>query len=418
MRKHLPFLSVFSGTLLLATTSFAQADNNFAYAITDGTNQTNGWMQLRVLNMGTGTYSGPLINGMATEQLAFDAFTKKKYVAGAPVNQMGFPEQPAFSSGVAALAFDQKNGRIWYTPMFIDQLRYIDMKTQQVFYVTVPFTGRPVKSTDQGNIVTRMVIASDGNGYAMTNDGSQLIRFSTGKKPVITDLGRIADDQSNKEISIHSSCSSYGGDMIADDDGNLYVFSARNQVFRINTETKIATHLGMVSGLPNGFSINGAAVNAENKIVVASAAASASLFTVDPKSWKASPLQVNGTLWHTSDLANGNLLVSGNKKETAPIELMRSKPVTITENNQVSIFPNPVTDHQFVIRFGQLDAGSYTVQVTDVMGRQVLQQQVNTSGMNHVQSISLSKAIARGVYLVKVLDVNGNSTYQSKIVVQ
>ena len=93
MRKHLPFLSVFSGTLLLATTSFAQADNNFAYAITDGTNQTNGWMQLRVLNMGTGTYSGPLINGMATEQLAFDAFTKKKYVAGAPVNQMGYPEQ-------------------------------------------------------------------------------------------------------------------------------------------------------------------------------------------------------------------------------------------------------------------------------------------------------------------------------------
>jgi len=112
MRKHLPFLSVLSGSLLLAATSFAQQDNNFAYAITDAPNQTNGWMQLRVLNMGTGTYSGTLINGMAANQVAFDAFTKKQYAAAATVNQMGFPEQPAFSSGVAALAFDQKNGRI------------------------------------------------------------------------------------------------------------------------------------------------------------------------------------------------------------------------------------------------------------------------------------------------------------------
>jgi hypothetical protein len=45
MRKHLPFLSVLSGSLFLAATSFAQQDNNFAYAITDA--PTNGQMQLR-----------------------------------------------------------------------------------------------------------------------------------------------------------------------------------------------------------------------------------------------------------------------------------------------------------------------------------------------------------------------------------
>ena len=77
-----------------------------------------------------------------------------------------------------------------------------------------------------------MVIASDGYGYAMTNDATQLIRFSTGKKPAITDLGTIVDDPANKAISIHNSCSSFGGDMIADDNGNLYVFSARNNIFK------------------------------------------------------------------------------------------------------------------------------------------------------------------------------------------
>lgn len=418
MRKRLPLLSLLSGSILFTSAALAQQGEDFAYSITDASNQPNHWVQLRVLNIGTGTYSGTLINGMADKQVAFDAYTKKQFVAGATLNKMGFNEQPAFNSGVAALALDRRNNRLYYTPMFIDQLRYIDLKTMQVFYVTVPFTGKPEKSSDQGNIVTRMVIAADGYGYAMTNDGTQLIRFSTGKKTVITDLGRIADDQANKTVSIHSSCSSYGGDMIADDDGNLFVFSARNQVFRINTETKVATHLGTVNGLPAGFTINGAAVNAENKIVVASAMESTSLFVVDPKTWTAAPLQISGTVWHTSDLANGNLLASGNKKAAEPIELMRSKPVGSAEASAISLFPNPVTDNQFVIQFGQLQAGSYTVQVTDVMGRQVLQQQVNISGEGHVQKISLAQSASKGVYMVKVLDANSKTAFSAKIVVQ
>ena len=110
------------------------------------------------------------------------------------------------------------------------------------------FSGQSQKSSDQGNIVTRMVIADDGNGYAMTNDGTQLLRFSTGKKLEITDLGSLVDDQANKGISVHNSCSSYGGDMIADDNGNMFVFSARNHVFKINIESKVATHLGTITG--------------------------------------------------------------------------------------------------------------------------------------------------------------------------
>jgi hypothetical protein len=60
-----------------------------------------------------------------------------------------------------------------------------------------------------------MVIASDGNGYALTNDGNHLIRFTTGKDPVITDLGALTDDASNANNSVHSR-KGFGGDMIAD----------------------------------------------------------------------------------------------------------------------------------------------------------------------------------------------------------
>jgi hypothetical protein len=165
-------------------------------------NQNGKWVHLRVFNMEQG-FSGSLINGMAEKQVVFDASTKKQ-LTDLGTNKMGFNEQPAFSSGVAALAFDSRHSRIYFTPMFIDQLRYIDLKTMQVYYITAPFTGKPMKTSDQGNIITRMVIAADGYGYAMTNDGTQLIRFSTGKKTQITDLGTVVDDPANKNVSIHN----------------------------------------------------------------------------------------------------------------------------------------------------------------------------------------------------------------------
>ena len=141
--------------------------------------------------------------------------------------------QPAFSSGVAAMAYDKKNHRLWYTPMFIDQLRYIDLRTMKVYYYSSQdFTGMVKKSADQGNIITRMTIGNDGNGYAMTNDGAHLVRFTTGKYLTVTDLGMLADAPTNKGLSIHSACGSFGGDMIADNDGNLFVFSALNQIFK------------------------------------------------------------------------------------------------------------------------------------------------------------------------------------------
>lgn len=415
MRKGLLSATLLSGATLLTTILSAQQTDKFAYAMTDVPQENGRWVYLRVLNLETGTFSGSLINGMADKQVAFDAYTKKQ-IAGLGTNKTGFPEQPAFSSGVAAIAYDSRHARVYYTPMFIDQLRYYDVKTQQLYYVTVPLTNKPVKSSDQGNIVTRMAIASDGNGYAMTNDATQLIRFTTGNKPKVNDLGAIVDDPANKGMSIHSSCSSFGGDMIADDDGNLYIFSARNQVFKVNIESRVATHLGAVSGLPQGFTVNGAAVNANNQVVIGSAMESASLFVVDIKTLTATQLKINGTVSHTSDLANANLLVSGNKPKATNVDLISKG--TETGDNRISIFPNPVTANQFNIQFTEAAAGSYTVQVTDMMGRQLMQQNITVSGDNQVQQVKLKSSVSKGVYLVKVTDAASKSIFSTKIVVQ
>jgi len=419
MRKCLPFVSLFSGAILLTTLATAQEADRFAYAVTDVQQQGANWSFLRKLNLQTGEYSPVLLSGNDASLLAYDAATKKQFET--PLNDVRYGQtvNAAFATGVAAMAYDKKNNRLYYTPMFIDQLRYVDLKTMKVYYVTdQAFTGKPQKSSDQGNIVTRMVIAENGNGYAMTNDGTQLINFTTGKKMHITDLGSLVDDQANKGVSIHNSCSSFGGDMIADDNGNLYVFSARNNMFKVNIESKVATYLGVVSGLPNGFTINGAAVNDNNKIVVASAMEASSYFTVDYKTLAATPYTIAGTVWHSSDLANSNLLVSGTKPKGTSSDIVSRNTLPNTGDNKINIYPNPVTNNQFVIQFNQLDAGNYTVQVTDVVGRQVIQQAVTISGDNQSQIIKLNPSATKGVYLVKVTDPNSNAVFSTKIVVQ
>lgn len=420
MRKSLRSASLLSAAFLSAQFTIAQQTDRFAYAVTDVQEQGANWSFLRKLNLQTGEYSSILLSGNNVSFLAYDASSKKQFEK--PLNDALFGQtvNAAFATGVAAAAYDKKNNRLYYTPMFIDQLRYVDLKTMKVFYVTdQAFTGMAQKSSDQGNIVTRMVIASDGNGYAMTNDGAHLMQFTTGKKLKIADLGSLVDDPANKGVSVHNSCSSYGGDMVADDNGNLYVFSARNHTFKVNIESKVATHLGIVSGLPADFTINGTAVNDNNQVIVGSAMQASSYFTVDYKTLAATPYKIAGPVFHSSDLANSNLLISADKSNGAVSEIISKViPPANSGDGKIGIYPNPVTNNQFVIRFNQLEAGNYAVQVTDVMGRQVIQKIVNISGDNQSQNIKLNPSVTKGVYLVKVTDANSKTVYSTKVVVQ
>lgn len=418
MRKSLRFSSLLLGTVLLTTLAQSQSDR-FAYAITDVQKDGATWSYLRKLDFRSGQFTDVILNGTDAKQLAFDATSKKELTSFNSETYRGFNLQPAFSSGVAAMAYDRKNNRLWYTPMFIDQLRYIDLRTMKVYYLaTQDFTGMTKKSADQGNIITRMTIGDDGNGYAMTNDGAHLIRFSTGKKIVIENLGTLADATESKGVSVHSSCSSFGGDMIADNEGHLYVFSARNYVFKVNIETRVATFVGTIKGLPSNFTTNGAAVTTDNKIMVGSAMDFTNYYIVNPKDWTATAYPLTGG-WRSSDLANSNLL--NTSKPTKPLTEMAKGITPVAEDLQtklVQVYPNPVVNDQFMIQFSKLEAGEYTIQVTDVMGRQVLQRIVNVSGEDQTETVKLNPASAKGFYLVNILDKTSKAVFSKKLIVQ
>lgn len=417
MRIALPLLTLSATFLLSHNPASSQQTDRFAWAITDAQQLGANWNSLRKLNLQTGEYSTVILDGSNSSLAVYNATNKKQLETPLADARFGNLVNAAFGTGVAAMAYDKKSNRLFYTPMLFDQLRYIDLKTMKVFFVADKgFTGKPIKNADQGNIVTRMAIAADGNGYALTNDGSQLIRFSTGKSLATEDLGALVDDPANKNVSIHNSCSSFGGDMIADNDGNLFVISARNQVFKINPTNKVATHLGMINGLPEGFSVNGAAVTDDNRILVSSAI-KLEYFTVDYRNWTATPYTVSGASWNSSDLANSNLLTT-TEKNTNTVNFVSRNPAPNSGEGTISLYPNPVTNNQFVMQFSQLRAGAYSIQVTDVMGRTVVQQNISISGDNHAQVIKLDPAAAKGIYLIKVTDGVSKGVYSTKVVVQ
>jgi hypothetical protein len=412
MRKNLRYATLVSGAFLLVCSVIAQ--DRFAYAITDVQPNTAGWTSLRKLNLQTGVYSDVLFSGVNPSQIAFDATTKKQIEAVADA-RFGTSLQIPFASGVAAIAYDSRNNRLYYTPMFIDQLRYVDLKTMKVYYVTdESFTSLGNMHNDEGKIVTRMVIAPDGNGYAITNDASTLIRFSTGKKLEIEQLGGLVDDPANTGISIHNRCSSWGGDVIADDAGNLYLFSARNSVFKINIETKVATWLGMIQGLPQGYTVNGAVVTDDGKLLTGSQAYAGGWYVLDPKTWTATEYKAASGVFLTSDLANSNILVT---KKAAEFPVLPSRPVAAI-SDQIQVYPNPVSNNQFTILFSKLDAGNYTVELTDVTGKQVMIQKVNVTGYEQTQNFTINQNTAKGIYMVKVTDFSNQSLYNQKLVIQ
>lgn len=400
-------LIVFVGGL-----SSLPAQDRFAYAITDIQKEGINWTCLRRVNTSTGEYGELILQGNNITQAIYDAETKQPLQQRISDERMGALPNAAFVTGVAAIAYDRRHQRIFFTPMFFDQIRYLDLKDNRVYLVQQALPDAlKIKAADQGNIITRMAIASDGYGYAISNDGRQLIRFSTGKNINVSSLGGLADDPANKDVSIHNACTSYGGDIIADNSGFLYLFTARNHIFRIDPQTKLALHLGTVKGLPEGFSINGAVVTDNNQVLVSSAMTSQHLYQIDPANWSASAAE--GDAWRSSDMANSNLLATRPANTAFNLAFAENEP----ETDLVKIFPNPVQGRRIQLTMN-LPAGNYSVQVVDISGRAAALSVVNVQQKNQTHAIQLSESVLPGTYLVKLLNNRNEGVFSEKVLLK
>ncbi len=343
-------------------------------------------------------------------------------------------DQP-FATKSAACAYDKKHDRLYYTPMGINELRYIDLKTKSAsvnYFQDEPF-GALKGRHDINNQVTRMVIASDGNGYALTNNGDHLVKFTTRKKAEITDLGSLTDDAANGKYSVHSN-RAHGGDMIADDKGALYLITANRQVFKIDTKTMTATFKGLIQGLPAGFTTNGAAVSDEMEVIVSSANTTMGYYKFDITKLQAEKISAASSVYTASDLANANLLSARkiSKEEvqvTKPVETLVKPTETMAARTsaqdealsayRISVYPNPVTSNGTVsMLFSNYPEGRYTAQFMDISGRTISSSSFDITGRNQVKQLSLPKGISKGNYLVRILGDGEKPLTVEQVVVQ
>jgi hypothetical protein len=230
---------------LIATSLFANAQHNkTTFAITGDGNNDFVWMNIRQVDINSGEVIKTLFERSKSTFTITDVNSKTTNT------QRTFVDENIFASAsyppgtlVAAAAYDKRSNKLFFTPMRKNELRWLDLGSETPEFYTMNFEGkRSLDPNDEAANITRMVIGADGNGYAMSNDGNHFLSFTTGKKPVITDLGNIIDAASNGGMSIHNKCSSWGGDMIADAFGKLYVISASHAVYVIDVVSDVVLY--------------------------------------------------------------------------------------------------------------------------------------------------------------------------------
>ena len=311
--------------------------------------------------------------------------------------------------------------------MGINQLRYIDLRSNTIYYFEDEPFGVSTGSGDVQNMVTRMVIAADGNGYALTNNGKHLIKFTTNKKATITDLGTLTDNASNGETSIHS-FRGYGGDMVADESGNLYVITANRNVFKVNIESRIAIFKGMIKGLPEGFTANGAAVENGTEIIISSATTTKGYYKFDLQDMQAVKISTATSVFNTADLANATLVSDKNKdaaiKNTEENKLAvktTSSKAVVVENSgkeKLAVYPNPVSTGSVRINFTDYAVGNYELQLIDLSGKMISTQSIILNNKTQVQEYKLPALLARGTYLLKIMNSSNRVMNTEKLIVE
>lgn len=196
-----------------------------------------------------------------------------------------------------------------------------------------------------------------------------------------------------------------GGDMIADAFGNLYVISMKGNVFKINTQTMTADFVTQIKSLPQDYTINGAAIDAQGSMIISCATKTNGYYSVNLSTWQATPLaKQQGEVYNASDLASSHIAFESIVKQS---EIAKS---------EISIYPNPVTNKTINLVFSSLNAVEHNVQLMNDAGRVILNKVVNVNGKTTAQII-LPKTVAKGMYVIKVNDATGKELYSGKVVI-
>lgn len=385
MKKHLfPILLV-----LLGNTVNAQQD---FFALTGKDSPRIEFNDFRAIN--TDGTSGEIVFGFSSSANVISQSRKSS------VSEDKNSYHNAQATNLAALAYDSSGDNLVYMPMFSSNIYVLNQKTKEITLVENNIAR--VTSCDINSHITRMTAGYNGNIYAINNSGTQFIEISKKNGQfTVKDLGIIKDDISNGKNSFTAMETGFGGDMIADADNNFYVFSVSGNVFKISTEELTAKFVGKITGLPETYSVNGAAVNSKGNIVVASAKG-APMYEFSLNTLEAKQLS-GGQNLHIYDLAS---------RYFANEKVMQAN---IMAN--IDVYPTKVEDQTITINVNDKNIkGNIKVTLFDVSGKSVFKSNLSVKDgvLNH--QIQL-RNFAVGTYIVNISEDSGKILFSKKILI-
>ncbi|MGX5686550.1 T9SS type A sorting domain-containing protein [Chryseobacterium cucumeris] len=386
MKKHL-----FPLFLLLLGIN-AQAQQDF-FAITGKDTQSITFNDFRAIDGTNGTSGEKFFTAESSSNVFSQA---RKGVVAEDKNSYNHSQ----SVTLAALAYDSSNNNLVYMPMFSSNIYVLNPKTKEITLVENKVAR--VSSCDINSHITRMATGYNGNIYAVNNAGTQFLEIS--KKAgeyTVTDLGIIKDDPSNGRNSFTAMETGFGGDMIADAENNFYVFAASGNVFKVLTKDLKAQFIGKIAGIPDNYSVNGSAVNAQGKVVIASAKGGA-LYEVDLTTLQAKQLPGEQGL-HIYDLASKYFV---NDKSSAVNTLVAN----------LDIYPTRVDEHYINVHVNNNLKGGIKLNIFDMAGKNVMTQSLSVKNSSTDEKVYL-KGLVTGAYIVNIADESGKVIFNKKILV-
>jgi hypothetical protein len=408
--KNKNLLNLLTLSFLLPAAAFAQVSTNHAYAVTGETKGNFSWNSIREIDLANGAVVRNIYIPSLNKVDVLDAATQDKI---APAVAGPNATDNYLQTLIAATAYDAKNNRLYFTHMQDARLSYMDLNSAspKIYTVENQFLKSFNVLPGEDDNITRMAFGADGNGYALTNNGNHLIRFTTGAKIIITDLGSLKDAAANVDNSVHKTHDNWGGDMVGDAFGNLYLITAKANIFKINPNTLTATFAGTIKNLPKDYTVNAAAVDADGNVVVSSAIDITNYYRFNLNTLNATGISKSeNDVFNASDFANSNLAF---QKEAN--ELKATNPTSNPIKPTVGVFPNPVQNKMLNITFSGFKKGNQTIELSSLNGKNILNKTVDATAK--IQAINLPYSTVPGVYLIKVIN-EGNVVFTNKIVVE
>ncbi|QFG52361.1 T9SS type A sorting domain-containing protein [Chryseobacterium sp.] len=388
MKKSLLSLAVlFSGA-----TAFSQQD---IYALTGKPGTQIHFKELRTLNLESATPERVLLSSDSD----INVFSQN---ANSVVRESRQSLHHAQAPAMAALAYDRVTGEVFFSPMYSSNVYVLNEKSGKI--TLVENTAVKATACDLNSHITRMATGADGSVYAMNNAGTQLIniRKEAGKYNV-KDLGSIQDSSTRPEESLRTVQIGFGGDMVADAQGNLYIFSASGNVFKIPVKSLTSEYVGKITGLPEGYSLNGAAVSADGGVIVGSAK-SEGLFKVNIDDLSAVSVKSEST-YPVYDLASAHLLrQSGNDLPETAIA-------------GIEVYPTRITAGELYIRISNNSVPMALVDLYDSAGTRVLSQRIKVSENSGSHLINVGN-MKKGVYIVSISTEKGEKLRSVKVLIE